>query len=49
MNRKSSSHDDEIDLIYLIKIILNSKIKIFIITIISFLIGLGYSHKIDNK
>jgi len=49
MNRKSSSHDDEIDLIYLIKIILNSKIKIFIITIISFLIGLGYSHKIPNN
>ena len=49
MNRKSSSNDDEIDLIYLIKIILNGKIKIFIITIISFLIGLGYSHKIPNN
>lgn len=48
MNRKSSSYNDEIDLIYLIKIILNGKIKIFIITIISFLIGLGYSHKIPN-
>jgi len=36
-------YDDEIDLIALFKIIWDGKIKILLITIISFLIGLGYN------
>ena len=42
-------HEDEIDLINLFKIIWDDKIKIFIFTIISFLIGLGYSYQIPNN
>jgi LPS O-antigen subunit length determinant protein (WzzB/FepE family) len=42
-------HEDEIDLINLFKIIWDDKIKILIFTIISFLIGFGYSYQIPNN
>ena len=47
MKKKSPLYnDDEIDLIALFKIIWKGKIKILLITIISFLIGFGYSTQI---
>ena len=42
-------HEDEINLIDLFKVIWNDKIKILIFTIISFLIGFGYSYQIPNN
>lgn len=48
MKKKSPSYDDELDFIVLFKIIWNGKIKIVIITIISFLIGFGYTYLIPN-
>lgn len=42
-------YDNEIDLIALFKTIWDDKIKILLITIISFLIGLGYSYLIPNN
>ena len=46
MKKNPIVYNDEIDLIALFKIILNSKIKILLITIISFLIGFGYNSQI---
>lgn len=48
MKKKSILYHDEIDLFALLKVILDGKIKIFIITFISFLIGVGYSYQIPN-
>lgn len=42
MKKNTSLYDDEIDLVALIKIIWKGKIKIILITIISFLLGFGY-------
>ena len=42
-------YDDEIDLIALFKIIWDGKIKILLITIISFLLGLGYNSQIPRN
>ena len=42
-------HEDEIDLLNLFKIIWDYKIKILIFTIISFLIGFGYSYQLPNN
>ena len=42
-------YDDEIDLIDLFKIIWDGKIKILLITIISFLVGLGYNSQIPRN
>ena len=42
-------HEDEIDLINLFMIIWDYKIKILIFTIISFLIGFGYSYQVPNN
>ena len=49
MNKNSPLYDDEIDLIALFKIIWNGKIKILLITIISFLVGLGYNSQIPRN
>jgi LPS O-antigen subunit length determinant protein (WzzB/FepE family) len=49
MKNNSSLHNDEIDLIALSKIIWDGKIKILIITIISFLLGFGYNSQIPNN
>jgi len=49
MKKNSLLYDDEIDLIALFKIIWNSKIKILLITIISFLVGLGYNSQIPRN
>jgi LPS O-antigen subunit length determinant protein (WzzB/FepE family) len=49
MKKKSSLYDDEIDLFTLIMIIWDGKLKILLITIISFLIGFGYSYQIPNN
>ena len=46
MKKNSLLYDDEIDLIALFKIIWDGKIKILFITIISFLVGLGYNSQI---
>ena len=46
MKKNSPLYDDEIDLIALFKIIWDSKIRILLITIISFLVGLGYNSQI---
>ena len=49
---KKNTHlfnDDEIDLIVLFKIIWDGKIKILLITIISFLLGLGYNSQIPRN
>ena len=43
MKKNSPLYDDEIDLIALFKIIWDSKIRILLISIISFLVGLGYN------
>ena len=42
-------YDDEIDLIVLYKIIWDGKFKILLITIISFLVGLGYNSQIPRN
>jgi len=49
MKKNSFLYDDEIDLIALFKIIWNGKIKILLITIISFLVGLGYNSQIPRN
>ncbi len=49
MKKNTPLYDDEIDLIALFKIIWDGKIKILLITIISFLIGFGYSYQIPNN
>ena len=49
MKKNSLLYDDEIDLIALFKIIWNGKIKILLITIISFLVGLGYNSQISRN
>ena len=46
MKKNSSLYDDEIDLIALFKIIWDGKIKILLITIISFFVGFVYNSKI---
>ena len=46
MNKNSPSYDDEIDLIALFKIIWDGKIKILLITLISFFVGFGYNSQI---
>ena len=49
MKKKSPSYtDDEIDLIAYLKIIWSGKITILLITIISFLIAIGYTNQIPN-
>jgi LPS O-antigen subunit length determinant protein (WzzB/FepE family) len=42
-------HENEIDLINLFNIIWDDKIKILVFTIISFLIGFGYSYQVPNN
>ena len=49
MKKNSPIYDDEIDLIALFKIIWDGKIKILLITIISFLVGLGYNSQIPRN
>lgn len=50
MKKKSHLYyNDEINLIELFKIIWNDRIKIFLITIGSFLIGFGYSYQVPNN
>jgi LPS O-antigen subunit length determinant protein (WzzB/FepE family) len=49
MMKNPSWYDDEIDLTTLFKIIWNGKIKIVLITIISFLIGSIYTYQFPNK
>ena len=46
MKKNSLLYDDEIDLIALFKIIWNGKIKILLITIISFFVGIVYYSQI---
>ena len=46
MNKNSPLYDDEIDLVALFKIVWEGKIKILFITIISFLVVLGYNSQI---
>jgi LPS O-antigen subunit length determinant protein (WzzB/FepE family) len=46
MKKNSPLYDDEIDLIALFKIIWDSKIKILLITIISFFVGFVYNSQI---
>ena len=48
MKKNKIIYNNEIDLNALFKIFWNGKIKILLITIISFLIGLGYSYQIPN-
>jgi LPS O-antigen subunit length determinant protein (WzzB/FepE family) len=49
MKKNATRYDEEIDLIALFKILWDNKTKIILITIISFLIGLGYSYKLPNN
>lgn len=49
MKKNSTLYNDEIDLIAIFKIIWDSKIKIIFITIISFLVGFGYSYQIPKN
>jgi len=49
MKKNTPLYDDEINLIALFKIIWDGKIKILLITLILFLIGLGYSYQIPNN
>jgi len=49
MKKNSPIYDDEIDLIALFKIIWDGKIKILLVTIISFLVGLGYNSQIPRN
>ena len=46
---KSSTQDDEIDLIALFRIIWDSKIKILFVTLISFLAGFGYNSQMPEN
>ena len=48
MEKNSTSQDYEIDLIGILKFLWESKIKIFLIVVIFFLIGLGYNYRIPN-
>ena len=50
MKKKSTLffYNDELDLNSLLRVILNAKVKITIITLISFLIGLGYTYQLPN-
>tara|TARA_A100001015_G_C15043652_1_gene741713 strand:+ start:5923 stop:6999 length:1077 start_codon:yes stop_codon:yes gene_type:complete len=49
MKKNIQRYNSEIDLIYVLKIIWDSKIKIIFITLISFLIGLGYNLQIPKN
>ena len=49
MKKISTTNNDEIDLISIIKIIWDGKIKILLITIISFLVGIGYNFQIPKN
>ena len=49
MKKNSTLYNDEIDLIAIFKVIWDSKIKIIFITIISFLVGFGYSYQIPKN
>ena len=49
MKKNFPVYNNEIDLIALFKIIWDGKIKILLITLILFLIGLGYSYQIPNN
>ena len=49
MKKNSPLYEDEIDLIALLRIIWNGKIKILLITIISFLLGFGYNSQIPRN
>ena len=49
MKKNSPPYSDEVDLIALFKIILDGKIKILIITIISFLVGFGYNSQLPRN
>ena len=49
MKKNTPLNDDEIDLIALLMVIWNGKIKILLITIISFLVGIGYSYQVPNN
>ena len=48
MEKNSTSQDYEIDLIGILKFLWESKIKIFLIVVIFFLIGFGYNYRIPN-
>lgn len=49
MKKKSTLYyDDEVDLIDLIRLFWNGKIKILLITTFSFLVGFGYSYQVQN-
>ena len=49
MKKNYPLYENEIDLIALFKIFWNGKIKILLITIISFLVGLGYNSQISRN
>ena len=49
MKKNNLSHTDELDLTVFLMILWNGKIKILLITIISFLAGIGYSYQIPNN
>ena len=49
MKKNSIKYNDEIDLTTLFKIIWDGKIKILLITLISFLVGFGYTAQISNN
>lgn len=49
MNKNFLSHNNEIDFSKIFITILNDKIKILLFTIISFLIGIGYSYQTPNN
>jgi LPS O-antigen subunit length determinant protein (WzzB/FepE family) len=47
--KKNYINDDEINLVDIFKIIFKGRLKILLITIISFLIGLAYSYQLPNN
>ena len=49
MKNKFTTYDDELDLVELLKTIWNGKVKIILITFISFLIGIGYNLQKPNE
>jgi LPS O-antigen subunit length determinant protein (WzzB/FepE family) len=49
MKKKILANYDEIDLIPILKIIWNGRIKILLIVIVSLLIGLGYLYQLPNE
>ena len=49
MKKNNLSHTDELDLTVLLMVLWNGKIKILLITIISFLAGIGYSYQMPNN